>query len=138
MKSYIAFLMLGIYLFAVGSPAYATLTCKCVTESHAHGCCAHCGHVEDLVDGTTMLQAPCCSDHHSLDIDLYTDASQDAARHARRVFVAELPSALVADLVVSVTYELPLVRGFVADRSIPSVTDTHFFACGLRAPPVLA
>ncbi|MEG1611824.1 MAG: hypothetical protein RRZ83_04730 [Alistipes sp.] len=138
MKRYIALLLLGIYLFAVGSPTYATLTCQCITESYAHGCCEHCGHVEDVSDGQTMLQAPCCSDNHSLDIELYTDASQDAARHARRVFIAELPSALVADAIVSVEYTLPMVCGLVVDRYSSSVPDVHVSSCGLRAPPVLA
>lgn len=137
-KKYISLLMLMGYLFAVGAPAVFALSCECVAMNtgSTHVCCHHCDHNDASASGQYVLKAPCCGDHHSTEVELYTGSSHDAERYAKRIFVTELPSALAAESVSFIAY-IPVVCGVVADPAPSSVEDFRVSSCGLRAPPVL-
>ena len=49
-RGYIALLLLTLYLAAVGTPAYVSLTCKCKAPREAlqHTGCTCCDHTGDL------------------------------------------------------------------------------------------
>ena len=76
LKRLISLLLLAIYLTAWGGPAYVSLSCKCVTMS-SHVCCHHCQHSADAAGAGESLKAPCCGNHHSTEIELYTGSSSD-------------------------------------------------------------
>ena len=76
LKRLISLLLLAIYLTAWGGPAYVSLSCKCVTMS-SHVCCHHCQHGADAAGAGESLKAPCCGNHHSTEIELYTGSSSD-------------------------------------------------------------
>ena len=95
LKRLISLLLLAIYLTAWG-PAYVSLSCKCVTMS-SHVCCHHCQHSADAAGAGESLKAPCCGNHHSTEIELYTGSSSDNHERFIRCTVTDLPPALVAE-----------------------------------------
>ena len=95
LKRLISLLLLAIYLTAWGGPAYVSLSCKCVTMS-SHVCCHHCQHSADAAGAGESLKAPCCGNHHSTEIEIYTGPQVlrgDASR-MRRSFRHAGPCAL--------------------------------------------
>ena len=78
LKRLISLLLLAIYLTAWGGPAYVSLSCKCVTMS-SHVCCHHCQHGTDAAGAGESLKAPCCGNHHSTEIELYTGSSSSSS-----------------------------------------------------------
>ena len=121
LKRLISLLLLAIYLTAWGGPAYVSLSCKCVTMS-SHVCCHHCQHGADAAGAGESLKAPCCGNHHSTEIELYT--------------VTDLPPALVAEAPVAA--DLKLFGETLPERGAPFVMRGHVRSAGLRAPPALA
>lgn len=135
LKRSIAFLLLAVYLFAVGGQAGIVLSCKCVhLRAHVEACCCHCSQNAHSVAAGMSLKAPCCGNHHSTDIALYTGASPDNDRLAKRI-VTELPPAIVAE--APVVADEPAVYEYVVERQTPFDGEVHLFSSGLRAPPVL-
>ena len=123
LKRLISLLLLAIYLTAWGGPAYVSLSCKCVTMS-SHVCCHHCQHGADAAGAGESLKAPCCGNHHSTEIELYTGSSSD------------LPPAVVAEAPVAA--DLKLFGETLPERGAPFVMRGHVRSAGLRAPPALA
>lgn len=89
LKRLISLLLLAIYLTAWGGPAYVSLSCKCVTMS-SHVCCHHCQHSADAAGAGESLKAPCCGNHHSTEIELYTGSSSDNHERFIRCTVTDL------------------------------------------------
>ncbi|MFQ7502847.1 MAG: hypothetical protein ACLRMJ_06430 [Alistipes finegoldii] len=132
LKRLISLLLLAIYLTAWGGPAYVSLSCKCVTMS-SHVCCHHCQHSADAAGAGESLKAPCCGNHHSTEINLYT-FSQDNEK-STRCTVTDLPPALVAEAPEPADISL---GGRKPSDAAPFVERSHVRCAGLRAPPVLA
>ncbi len=105
LKRLISLLLLAIYLTAWGGPAYVSLSCKCVTMS-SHVCCHHCQHGADAAGAGESLKAPCCGNHHSTEIELYTGSSSDNHEKFIRCTVTDLPPALVAEAPVAADLKL--------------------------------
>ena len=92
LKRSISLLLLAVYLFATAGTALASLTCKCVAMKARteHACCCHCLHVADLPAAAGgEMRAPCCGNHHSTEIELYTGSSSD--NHERFIQRAVYP-----------------------------------------------
>lgn len=139
LKRLISLLLLAIYLMAAGGPAYVSLSCKCVAMSaHAdHVCCHHCQQHADSADpARESVKAPCCGNHHSTEIELYTGSSSDNHQKFTRCAVTDLPPALIAE--APVVADLTLCCEKVTECSTPFVMRGHVRSAGLRAPPVLA
>ena len=136
MRRYISLLLLAVYLFAVGGPSYASLSCRCVAlHSHAqtHGCCHRA--LQNQPAAGDALGAPCCANHHSTEIDLYTGTSSDDLRAARCAVFA-LPPSLTTECPAPAD---PLVVGeMVSERRAPFLKEAFLLSVGFRAPPVLA
>ncbi|MFQ7387590.1 MAG: hypothetical protein ACLRM8_08715 [Alistipes sp.] len=132
LKRLISLLLLAIYLTAWGGPAYVSLSCKCVTMS-SHVCCHHCQHSADAAGAGESLKAPCCGNHHSTEIELYTFSQDNENRPAVRLptcrpLVAEAPEPA----------DISLGGEKTVGRCAPFVERSHVRCAGLRAPPVLA
>lgn len=138
LKRLISLLLLAIYLMAAGGPAYVSLSCKCVamTAHVSHACCHHCQHNDDASGARGALQAPCCGNHHSTEIELYTGSASDNHQKSTRCAVTDLPPALIAEAPVAA--DLTLCCEKVTECSTPFVMRGHVRSAGLRAPPVLA
>lgn len=138
MKKVISLLLLAVYLFAAGGPAYASLSCRCVwaKSSAVHACCRHgIDHTGDLPAAKADVSAPCCGNHHSTEIALYT-VSPDSDK-VTRCAVLLLPPALVAGACIE-CIEAVTTSDKVAERRTPFVSTGFTTPTGLRAPPVLA
>lgn len=135
LKKFISLLLLSVYLFATGGPAWASLTCKCVLmRPHAaHACCCCCASDEGI-SARQAMRAPCCGNHHSTDVKLYTGVSENE-KYVKRV-VLELPPSLAAEFVEPIETTFVCVR--IARRRTPPARAVHVPGAGLRAPPVLA
>lgn len=139
LKKVIALVLLAVYLFAAGAPAYASLSCHCVAmKGHtAHLCCHHCDdHQGDPLSARADIDAPCCGDHHSIDIQLYTGATSSDAEKVLRSLVIDLPPMLAA--VCPCPAHIPFLRETLTERPTPLLPPAGLPATGLRAPPVLA
>ena len=139
LKRLISLLLLAVYLFAAGGPAYVSLSCKCVALSaHArHVCCHHCQQHADSADlARESVKAPCCGNHHSTEIELYTGSSSDNNERLTRCAVTDLPPALVAE--APAPADLMLCCEQATERGAPFSMRGHVRSAGLRAPPVLA
>lgn len=136
MRRFISLLLLAVYLFAVGGTSYASLSCRCVAlKSHAatHGCCHHALHNQP--DAGDALSAPCCANHHSTEINLYTGTTSDDARYTRCAVFA-LPASLTAECPAPAD---PLVTSEkFCERRAPFLKEAFLLSVGFRAPPVLA
>ncbi len=137
LKRYIALLLTTVYLLAVGGPSAVALTCRCMApvQLAQHACCLHCDHEAD--DVRTVMHEPCCGNHHSTDIVLYTTSSQDSEKFAKRIVASDLPDALAPELVVSAGVPEPVGCDRVVVWGVGTVPDSFVAAYGLRAPPVL-
>ena len=82
------------------------------------------------------LKAPCCGNHHSTEIELYTGSSSDNHEKFIRCTVTDLPPALVAEAPVAA--DLKLFGETLPERGAPFVMRGHVRSAGLRAPPALA
>ena len=67
----------------------------------SHVCCHHCQHGADAAGAGESLKAPCCGNHHSTEIELYTGSSSDNHEKFIRCTVTDLPPALVAEAPVA-------------------------------------
>lgn len=134
MRRFIAFLLLTVYLFAVGGPSYASLSCKCVAMKSytVHACCHYCDHADAA--GAAM-DAPCCGNHHSTEINLYTGSSSDESRSMKCAVIA-LPPSLISD--GSAQHDPLVACEKVRERPVPFLRETCLLCIGFRAPPVLA
>lgn len=142
---YISLLLLCVYLFATAAPATVSLTCKCVAMHRvaAYVCCTHCAHMSATSAAQaagqgaahTDVAAPCCGNHHSTEINLYTGSGEDNVRTVKCA-VLELPAAL-ASACPTETAVLALADK-IAERRAPFVCRGFVRCAGLRAPPVLA
>lgn len=139
LKRSISLLLLAVYLFATAGTALASLTCKCVAMKARteHACCCHCLHVADLPAAAGgEMRAPCCGNHHSTEIELYTGSSSDNNERLTRCAVTDLPPALVAE--APAPADLMLCCEQATERGAPFSMRGHVRSAGLRAPPVLA
>ena len=139
LKRSISLLLLAVYLFATAGTALASLTCKCVAMKARteHACCCHCLHVADLPAAAGgEMRAPCCGNHHSTEIELYTGSSSDNHERFIRCTVTDLPPALVAEAPVAAV--LMFFGETLPECGDPFVMRGHVRSAGLRAPPVLA
>lgn len=150
-KQFIAWILLAVYLLAVGVPALCSLSCKCVSmrarsAQADHVCCCHCGCAQVNLDAADQLfatvagadetiKAPCCGKHHSTEIDLYTGNSQDGERYIRLV-ILDLPATLIPENSDFIAEHFPCNR--LARGAIPDLLQAHACSAALRAPPVLA
>lgn len=132
---YISFVLLCVYLFATGGPALVSLTCKCVAMHRAttHVCC-HCDGPSDCPTARTAVAAPCCGNHHSTEINLYTGSGADDARMVKCA-VIDLPAGLAADCPLDIAVVATADK--VAERRAPFVCRGFVRSAGLRAPPAL-
>ncbi len=135
-RGYIALLLLTLYLAAVGTPAYVSLTCKCKAPREAllHTSCTCCDHTNDPPAAPADITAPCCGTHHSTDIALYTGSGPDHERLVRCA-VLTLPPAILASCGSVPVFETRADR--LAGRDVPPLHDGFVRCAGLRAPPVL-
>ena len=139
LKRLISLLLLAVYLTAAGGPAYVSLSCKCVamTAHAAHVCCHHCQQHDDSASpARESVKAPCCGNHHSTEIELYTGSTSDNNEKLTRCAVTDLPPALVAEGPAPALLSPCCER--VAERCAPFILRGHVRSAGLRAPPVLA
>lgn len=142
MKRIIALLLCSVYLLATGGPAYASLSCKCVWEKTcpvscaAHECCHDSiDHTGDAPAAVADVTAPCCGNHHSTEIKLYTGAPD--ADKSVRCAVLLLPPALAAEECLE-CIEAVVTCERVFERRTPFLSADRSAPTGLRAPPVLA
>ena len=135
LKRLISLLLLAIYLTAWGGPAYVSLSCKCVTMPPLVSS-PHCQHSADAAGAGESLKAPCCGNHHSTEIELYTGSSSDNHERFIRCTVTDLPPALVAEAPVAAV--LKFFGETLPECGDPFVMRGHVRSAGLRAPPVLA
>lgn len=135
-KRFVSFLLLAIYLLAIGAQPYHVLTCHCVEmTSHAvHTCCSNCEHGTSDSSNLKTFKSPCCGDNHSTEVELYTSNEEDRA--ATKRIIQPLPVALVAETTLSDAPVLP-VSEYVYHRLTPLVWGTSTLVSALRAPPVL-
>lgn len=138
LRRVISLLLLTVYLFATGGMAYASLSCHCITptERAHHLCCNHCQQHDEATAGKETLTAPCCSDHHSTEIDLYTGTSAENGKSIKSIST-DLPAALAAEF-SCVADPLPVTCDKVAEQRPPHFRQAPLLPSGLRAPPVLA
>ncbi len=136
LKRYIALLLLAVYFMAAGGPALVSLSCRCVAmHLHAeHACCQHCDHSEDALAAKADVSAPCCGNHHSTEVNLYTGSGADNDRIVRCA-VVDLPAALAAEYPLDM--RIVTTADKVAERRAPFVCRGFVRSTGLRAPPVL-
>lgn len=136
LKRYISLLLATVYLFAVGGQAFASLSCHCVAEqSHICGC-HHCAHqTDDIAVGNPEMNAPCCDDNHSTEVELYISA--DKSPLVKRIAILDLPYALVPQALVSCE-TLHTAAEYRSEHRSPLPQAAPRFTRGLRAPPVLA
>jgi len=146
-------MLLTVYLLAVAGPAMCSLSCKCVAmqsrdnrSSRICSCCygheydnhnAGCDWSVSVAKGSSpeRVKAPCCGNHHSTEIDLYTGNSSENDRHSR-FLVVELPATFISensDILAATFTSERLARG-----AIPGLLQAHARSAGLRAPPVSA
>lgn len=133
-KRYISLLLLTVYLFTVGAPAWASLSCACVASKvvKEHACCCHCSHEDDAPAAVADLSAPCCGHHHSTDVELYTAGSSDNERQVRALAV-DLSPALAAEAPASL--DPPTRRVRIFQRRTPHPRQASLSGVSLRAPP---
>lgn len=142
-RKYISLLLLAVYLLTTGGAAYASLSCRCLTEMHAcvsaHGCCAcanPCAHARRVCDDGAVQtwEAPCCDDRHSTEIELYVGASHDDENEVRCAVLA-LPHCLAAAQAARLS--APKFRKERIERPVARIRPSFVAVAGLRAPPVL-
>lgn len=137
LKRHIARLLLTVYLLAVGSVAWTSLSCPCVAKSverHATSCCC-CTHSADHLADKEHLSAPCCDNHHSTEIALYTNPfPQDDERGVKRV-VTQLP--LFVPHICPLQSPERYSAAVIVARDCPLLLPDFPQGCPLRAPPVL-
>ncbi len=140
-RRYISLLLLAVYLLAAGGGAYVSLSCRCIAEKHAcaqvhgcHGCADHgaCGRCVFDDGAAQTLEAPCCGDRHSTEIDLYTGAHSDYEKAVRCV-VTLLPPSLAAECPCPA--HVPALRRRSVERPAPVPAAPLLEFAGLRAPP---
>lgn len=136
LKRVISLLLLAVYLFAAGGPAYVSLSCSCVAmKAHEAHICGHdCSHSDEGSAAREALKAPCCGNHHSTEINLYT-FSPDSEK-STRCAVVDLPPALMAE--APAIADAPLHCEQAAERPLLRIVQESVGCAGLRAPPVLA
>lgn len=141
LRNFISLVLLSVYLFAVSAPAFASLSCHCIGEKQIagqHMCCNHgdhCSHEGDLLAAKADLAAPCCSDHHSTEITLYTGSAFEGDRLVKCAVVC-LPPSLAVEC--PCPEHTPLRREKTAEQRAPFVQEACVLPSGFRAPPVLA
>lgn len=136
LKRYIALLLTTVYLFAVGGPSFASLTCRCVSpaEPVQQPCCSLC---DDDSGFRPAMHEPCCGDRHSIDVALYTSSSHDAEKFVKRIVAPDLPDALAAESVVGAGPDGPIGCDRIVPQDRRPLPTALVASCGLRAPPVL-
>ena len=139
-RRYIALLLSVVYLLATGGAACLSLTCGCLAAEHA---AEHVHHVHVHAhagcaaahSGEEALDASCCCDRHSTDIELYTAASGDES--PCRCAVLALPHCLAAAQAARLA--APKFRKErIASPPVAVPTSPYLGVAGLRAPPVSA
>lgn len=136
LKKVISLLLLTVYLLATGGTAFASLSCRCVAMAPpaAHSCCHHCFHGDEPA-APRAFSAPCCGNHHSTEIELYTASHADSEKGSRCVVYLLLPA-------LATEYPQPVDPLVVCERRaephISSIQEAFIHSAGLRAPPVLA
>ena len=138
---YIAWFLCAVYLAVTACPAAASLTCECLTahaaaESACGGCCAHVGaHIcteAAACPADGALSAPCCTDRHSTDIELYTASSDSESPCKCAVLV--LPHCIQAARAAQLSAPKFRKEHPEPPAVLPQVPCLH--VAGLRAPPV--
>ncbi|MBQ5635280.1 MAG: hypothetical protein IIX04_01630 [Alistipes sp.] len=137
-RSYIASLLLTIYLFSVGGYALSIICCHCPQsehyKSHTKVCCS-CSHShQSECEGLRAEQRCNCNHTHTTEVALY-----DVAK-----VVNPLINSLVCEMIPSDT---TLSEGYAAEcfghsffvrLKIPLPQSAVASSAALRAPPVLA
>lgn len=139
LKRCISLLLLAVYLFATAGAAVVSLSCRCVAMKARteHVCCHHCQHTADAaVPADGQMRAPCCGNHHSTDVELYTLSGSDNNEKQIRCLIIDLPPALAAECPCPA--HVPFLREKVVRRNAPFVREAALLPVGFRAPPVLA
>ncbi len=138
LKRYISLLFLAVYLLATAGVAVSSMSCACVAmRGHEmHVCCHHCeDHV--ALDGVqAQMHAPCCTNNHSNEKELYTATQSDNGKVVKCP-ISELPSAILS-LAVTVEIDSRTSGEEIAERHVSLSDEWWRRAVGLRAPPVLA
>ncbi|MDE6070390.1 MAG: hypothetical protein K2F92_05925, partial [Alistipes sp.] len=142
---YISVLLLVVYLLATGGGAYASISCRCATEAHAHACvashdCHACGDhgacvrcVDDAA--AEELCATCMCDRHSTEIALYTATTDDSV-HSVRCAVLALPHCLAVAQAARLSAP-KFHKERIYTPAVPILQAPYLCVAGLRAPPVL-
>ena len=143
-RNLISLWLLVVYLAATGGVSFASLSCRCATRltrpTMHHCACTHCArhrHAvrQSLPAAGTALSAPCCSDRHSTEIDLYTSGNPDRSESAVLIQITDLPDGLAAECPCPA--HVPALRHPALPRPAPPLTDCVRQPRGLRAPPAL-
>ncbi len=144
-RKYISLLLLVVYLLATGGGAYASISCRCATEAHAHACvashdCHACGDhgacvrcVDDAA--AEELCATCMCDRHSTEIALYTATTDDSV-HSVRCAVLALPHCLAVAQAARLSAP-KFHKERIYTPAVPILQAPYLCVAGLRAPPVL-
>lgn len=135
----VALVLFAVYLLGVGGTALSSLLCPCV-ELHRHStsCCHDHGHTHTDMHPLAAaydsdLSLPCCDDHHSNRVLLYTSTDDE---QRLKVWMRSLPPMLYAeqsrlDITLHTSpWERSLVRSFDTRQGAVQTK-------ALRAPPVL-
>ena len=135
----VALVLMAVYLLGVGGTALSSLLCPCV-ELHRHStsCCHDHGHTHTDMHPLAAahdsdLSLPCCDDHHSNRVLLYTSTDDE---QRLKVWMRSLPPMLYAEQPRLDIKLNPSHR----ERSLDRRFDTRSCAVqtkALRAPPVL-
>lgn len=138
-RRYIALILLSVYLFAAGGPAFASLTCECVAmhpraAAHVDAGCSCCDHSGDALAAKADVGNPCCAHHHSTEIKLYTGSGSDD-EHMVKCAVMALPHLLAAECPCPAHF--PALRHVRGLPSAPLLCPALIAPRALRAPPVL-
>lgn len=136
-------LFFSFYLLSVVGVAYATLACSCVgidnsiELSEERSCDSGCSHSHaSNVNCSSSYDTSCCSDDHSININVYAPLSFGNAqlRHWQQ---AECDCAIIAQEMIDVG-DFPLsITNNLVDRQAPFVEHPSLIGLSLRAPPVL-
>lgn len=137
-RRYIAMMLAAVYLWTVGSMAFALLYCPCQAHHAKIACCkGGCHHVHQCALQSNCLHytADCYCDRHANTQILYTYVGDDEVR--RMVPVLLMGEALYGEPTVCDGWQVAVQLDRAGPSALPLLAG-YYTARSLRAPPVMA
>ena len=137
-RSYIASLLLTIYLVSVGGYALSVIYCHCPQsehyKSHTKVCCS-CSHSHQHgCDGIRAERRCDCNHKHTTEVELY-----DVAKVVNPLINSLICEMIPSDTTLSECYAAECFgHSFFVRLKIPLPQSAVASSAALRAPPVLA